>query len=65
MVGRCGKVEQRLSPEGFVRVRGERWRAEAADGRGGLEPGRQIVVRRVEGLKLVVEPVAAQSDENG
>jgi membrane protein implicated in regulation of membrane protease activity len=65
MIGRRGEVAQRLSPEGFVRVRGELWKAQTLDGRGVVEVGRRITVRRVEGLKLYVEPLADTKEKSG
>lgn len=57
LVGAEGHVEEALTPQGFVRVRGERWKALA---RGGteLDAGRPIRVVSVRGLVLTVEPLA-------
>ena len=55
LVGRVAVVLRPLSPEGQVRVDGEIWaaRCERPVARGG-----EVVVRAVDGLTLVVEPLA-------
>ena len=57
LVGRVGSVETELTPEGFVLVGGELWRARvrggAAVGRGG--PGVRVV--GASGCVLEVEPL--------
>jgi membrane-bound serine protease (ClpP class) len=53
LVGREGQVR----PGGQVQVAGELWSAEPAEAGGGqLEPGQQVVVAAVDGLKLRVRP---------
>ncbi|HUF01254.1 MAG TPA: NfeD family protein [Gaiellaceae bacterium] len=56
MVGKRGVVVSDLWPEGQIKIGGERWRARCD---GGCESGTDVVVRRVEGLTLVVEPVGS------
>ena len=51
MVGQHGLVEVALGPQGWVRVQGERWRAEAE---GPLPLGSIVTVVAVEGLTLKV-----------
>lgn len=53
LVGKRGVAIDALWPEGQVRVGGEIWKARC---RGGCDPGAAVVVRRVEGLVLEVEP---------
>lgn len=53
MVGETGVAEQDLDPEGFVRVRGELWRAVTADG-ARVPRGDGVRVNAVEGSALVV-----------
>ena len=58
LTGRVGSVERPLSPEGFVMIDGELWRARA---RGGVEVGRggsNVRVVGAQGCLLEVEPVA-------
>ena len=54
MIGRRGIVIGRLDPEGYVRVRGELWRAETVENDRPLEEGRNVTVVGVSGLKLYV-----------
>ena len=56
MVGKHGVVVSDLWPEGQVKVAGELWRARCE---GGCESGADVVVCRVDGLTLVVEPAGA------
>ena len=57
LVGRTATVRTALSPEGYVFVEGERWLARVEDGQP-IEPGQEVVVTRVEGLRLWVRPKA-------
>ncbi len=59
LVGAAGIAADPIDPVGYVRVRGELWRAEGADG-AAFAPGDPVRVREVRGLTLVVE---AASDE--
>ena len=59
LVGQRGVVLERLAPSGWVRVRGERWRADARQG-AAVEPGSAVVVRAVRGLTVEVEPESLQ-----
>jgi membrane-bound serine protease (ClpP class) len=56
MIGRTGFALSRLDPEGFVRVRGERWRAGIAADEAPVEKGTAICVDGIEGLRLTVRP---------
>ena len=55
MVGRKGIALSPLNPDGYVRVRGERWQAAIAAGQAPLEPGDAIGVVAVDSLKLTVK----------
>jgi membrane protein implicated in regulation of membrane protease activity len=55
MVGRKGVALSRLNPDGYVRVRGERWQAGTAEGQDPVEPGEAIGVVAVDRLKLTVK----------
>jgi membrane-bound serine protease (ClpP class) len=57
LIGRNGVVQSELTPNGFVRIRGELWRAEVADGVPSLPVGATVIVRAARGLTLVVEEV--------
>ena len=54
MVGLKGKTVTLLNPEGLVRVRGELWTAVSQGGE--LVVGAEVVVVRLEGLRLDVVP---------
>ena len=54
LVGRRAVVATDCTPEGQVRVVGELWRAHCE---AGASAGDEVVVREVNGLTLVVEPV--------
>jgi membrane protein implicated in regulation of membrane protease activity len=54
MVGQRAIAEQPLRPRGYVRLRGELWRADVGEG-DGIEPGAEVVVVGVEGLILRVK----------
>jgi membrane-bound serine protease (ClpP class) len=58
LVGETGVVQSPLSPQGKVFVHGELWDAIASST---LPPGQLVVVRRVDGLTLQVDPLAATS----
>jgi len=55
LVGRVGVVEERLGPEGFVRIGSELWRAEVESSDHVLEPGARVRVVAVSGLTVRVE----------
>jgi membrane-bound ClpP family serine protease len=58
IVGNEGVTLSRLHPRGFVRVHGEIWQAEAANGAAGeILEGTRVRVRDVRGLLVLVEPV--------
>jgi membrane-bound serine protease (ClpP class) len=68
MRGAVGVVRGRLDPEGLVFVHGELWQAYTDDGP--IEPGEEVEVERIDGLRLEVrraepatstEPVGAGS----
>jgi membrane-bound ClpP family serine protease len=52
LVGMTAVVETALDPKGIVLVEGERWTA-IADG-GHAEPEEEVIITKVEGLKLYV-----------
>jgi membrane-bound serine protease (ClpP class) len=51
LVAQAGEAASDLAPEGWVLVRGERWRAVAAER---VAAGERVVVESVEGLLLRV-----------
>lgn len=54
LIGETGVAQTPLSPRGKVFVHGEIWDAVASSG---VAPGQSVVVTRIDGLVLAVEPV--------
>ena len=52
LVGKTAEVKIALEPKGVVFVEGERWAAISEKGR--VEPGEEVIITRVGGLKLWV-----------
>lgn len=63
LIGREGVVVRDLAPTGVVQLASEEWTAEAV--RGAPVTGERVRVVRVEGLKLLVEPLEAPSETRG
>jgi membrane-bound ClpP family serine protease len=52
LVGRTAEVKIALEPKGIVFVEGERWTAISESGR--VEPGEEVIISRVDNLRLYV-----------
>jgi len=52
LVGKTVVVKKALAPEGIVLFKGERWTAVSNEGN--IKPGEEVIISRVEGLKLYV-----------
>ena len=52
LVGKIAEVKAALEPKGIVFIEGERWTAVSEMGR--VEPGEEVIISRVAGLKLYV-----------
>jgi membrane-bound serine protease (ClpP class) len=52
LVGKTAEVVVTLNPKGVVLVEGERWNATVDKGR--VEPEEEVVVKKVDGLRLIV-----------
>jgi membrane-bound serine protease (ClpP class) len=61
MVGETGVAQTALSPRGKVFVHGELWDAIASTP---VSAGQLVVVRKIEGLQLQVDPAAATADSH-
>lgn len=61
MIGCEGKVVKPLAPVGYVKVRGELWKA---TGGSEFEVGDEVVVVGFDGMKLIVRP-KENSERNG
>ena len=55
LVGARGVAEQPLAPTGWVRVRGELWRAHLPPGAPPVAKGARVRVVAVDGMEIVVE----------
>jgi membrane protein implicated in regulation of membrane protease activity len=56
VVGETAVAIERLDPRGYVRLRGELWRAELLNRGLAVDAGERVVVLRAEGLTLLVSP---------
>jgi len=52
LVGKLAEVKVTLEPRGIVFIQGERWSAVSETGR--VEPGEEVIITKVDGLKLYV-----------
>lgn len=52
LIGKTAEVKIALEPKGVVFVEGERWTAISEKGR--VEPGEEVIITKVGGLKLYV-----------
>ena len=52
LVGKIAEVKIALEPKGIVFIQGERWAAISESGR--VEPGEEVIITKVDSLKLYV-----------
>jgi len=52
LIGKTAEVKAALDPKGTVFVEGEQWTAISESGR--VEPGEEVIINRVDSLKLYV-----------
>ncbi len=52
LIGRTAEVVIALEPKGVVFIEGERWTALSETGR--VDPGEEVIITKVDGLKLYV-----------
>lgn len=52
LLGKVAEVTAAMEPKGMVRIEGEQWAATLEKGR--AEPGEEVIITKVEGLKLRV-----------
>jgi len=52
LIGKTAEVSTVINPKGVVFIQGERWMATSDKGR--IEPGEEVIITKVEGLKLRV-----------
>ncbi|MCK5589433.1 MAG: serine protease [Dehalococcoidales bacterium] len=63
MVGRIAVAQTSLNPKGMVRAEGEIWAA-VSEG-GDIEPGEEVVITQVKGLKLRVAKKSKEKEKEG
>ncbi len=63
LLGAKGHVEQSLQPEGYLRVGAERWHARLVGDVRSLPAGELAIIRDIENLTLLVEPVGGSRSE--
>ena len=63
MTGEHGVARERLAPSGYVRIRGELWRAERLGEGPTIEAGQPVRVEKMKGLTLFVVPGNGQEKE--
>jgi membrane protein implicated in regulation of membrane protease activity len=61
LLGQQGAVVRRLDPAGYIRIRGELWRAEISSNARPIEKGSAVRVVDAEGLTLHVQPTDVAS----
>jgi len=52
LIGKTAEVQTVMEPKGTVFIQGERWTAISEEGR--VEPGEEVIITKVDGLKLWV-----------
>ena len=61
MIGKEAVVQTTLNPKGMVLAEGELWTAIAEDSK--IEPGEEVTITKVEGLKLRVAKKSKEQEE--
>ena len=61
MIGKEAVVQTSLNPKGTVLAEGELWTAIAEDSK--IEPGEEVIITKVEGLKLWVTKKSKEKEE--
>ena len=59
LIGKTAEVKTVMKPKGIVFIQGERWTAISETGR--VEPGEEVLITKVDGLKLWVTPIEPKS----
>jgi len=64
LIGTEGTAMEPLTPSGYIKIRGELWKAVVANENAPVEKGEAIRVKGNQGLTLIVEPVREISPHN-
>lgn len=62
LVGARGVAEENLAPQGYIRVRGELWRAVATPADQVVNAGTEVEIVGADGMRVFVRPIAAESE---
>jgi membrane protein implicated in regulation of membrane protease activity len=62
LIGARGMAEENLAPHGYIRVRGELWRAVATPADQVVNAGTEVEIVSAEGMRVFVRPIAADSE---
>jgi len=63
MVGIRGIAKELLAPSGYIRIRGELWKAKVMGGGPPIEKGEAVRVEEMQGLTLLVRPDKEEGTE--
>jgi membrane protein implicated in regulation of membrane protease activity len=63
MVDRRGIAKERLAPSGYIKIRGELWKARVVESSPPIEKGEAVRVEEMRGLTLLVRPYKEESNE--
>ena len=63
LIGERGIAKERLAPSGYIRIRGELWRAERFGEGPPIEAEQPVRVKKMEGLTLFVVPEKTEDKE--
>jgi membrane protein implicated in regulation of membrane protease activity len=63
--GSRGVVVKPLSPQGYIRIQGELWRAEVRSEEVTVLPGKTVEVQGNKGLTLFVDPASEEMEDPG
>jgi membrane protein implicated in regulation of membrane protease activity len=62
LIGARGVAEETLAPHGYIRVRGELWRAVATPADQVVNAGTEVEIVGADGMRVFVRPIAADSE---
>jgi membrane protein implicated in regulation of membrane protease activity len=62
LIGARGMAEENLAPQGYIRVRGELWRAVATPADQVVNAGTEVEIVSADGMRVFVRPIAADSE---
>jgi membrane protein implicated in regulation of membrane protease activity len=65
LVGARGVAQGELNPQGYIRVRGELWRAVAVSAHQKVSSGSQVEIVKAEGMQLLVRAMSEEQNPKG